>query len=388
MHRGTAASVSSSTLEWVDVEYGEELPAGAVKVSEDGGAWCRIKEHGHLAGVVRDGKCFAPFFSNVISSEKNKYEALVSINGSTRLKEIEWSRPSAVHPGGLQVSKNRLLALVHTSEGTVLPGYVDLQNRRATTLNGDEAENHEEAVILSEEEPVRYEMDSVVWDEARAHEIPTDEVLYNLTLENPAEEDQEVSQSVEYTVSEEIYWGNVRGTVKGVSAAVTGPGGQVWEVTWGIVNYFKKVNPQIVKLQVPAGAAVDVKLVGVMHKFESPYTGQLTSVYKDEERLARTVTALHHHLYLAELRADYGHPRSLKDGSQLDGEYPTSEVLIASTTTTTTTTTTPPPPGTDPGPKQAGSVSTPETSPAPALPALPSSLLAFCLALLLRLARP
>lgn len=388
MNQVSTSSLSSSTLQWVDVEPGQPLPPGALQVSEEGGAWCRLSDHGRLGGVVRDGICYAPFLGNVVSSGSDKYEALVSINGSARLKEIEWSRPSALSPGGLEVEKNRLLALVRTPKGAVLPGYVDLQNRRANVLNGDVAEKYEEAVILSEDEPERYEMDGILWDEARANEFSEDILLNNLTLENPGAEAQEVKQTVEYAMKEELYFGNVRGTVKGVTATVTGPGGQVWEVTWGIVSTFQRVKMQPVSLEVPPGAAVDVKLIGVMHKYESPYTGQLTAVYKDKTRRARTVTALHHHLYLAELRADYGRPRSLDSGRELEGDFPTSEVLIASTTTTTTTTTTPAPPGTPLGPEPASSIATAETSPAPALPVLPPPLLVCCLALLLRLARP
>ncbi|MPC74196.1 Protein unzipped [Portunus trituberculatus] len=380
-------SPTSSTLKWMDAEAGQPLPAGALPVSEDLGPWCRFSDHGVVAGMVQDGVCHAPFLNSVVTAVK--YEVLVSINDSARLTEIEWSRAAALSSGGIEVSKKRVLGLARSPEGAVLPGFIDVNSRRAFMLNGSQVERYDDAVILAEDEPVQYEMDHVVWDEARATTQSEDKVLLNFTLENAATEARQVTREEEYTVTDVVYWGNVRGTVKGLSSKVTGPGGQVWDmVTWGVNNDYKRVVPQAVSLEVPAGAAVDVQLVGVMHMYDSPYTAQLTAVYEDGTRRSRPVSSLHQHEYLAELRADFSRPRSLADGKELEGDFPTSEVLIASTTTTTTTTTTPGPPGTDSNAEQASSTTTQESNSYAAPMALPPPLLACCLAWLVRLAHP
>ncbi|KAK8400919.1 hypothetical protein O3P69_002590 [Scylla paramamosain] len=380
-------SSTSSTLQWMDVETGQPLPAGALPAGEDLGAWCRFSDHGVVAGVVQDGVCHAPFLNSVVTAEK--YEVLVSINDSARLIELEWSRAAALSPGGIEVSKKRVLGLARSPDGVVLPGFIDVNSRRAYMLHDGQVERYDDAVILAEDEPVQYELDGVVWDEARAVTKAEDEVLLNFTLKNDGTEAKQVSREEEYTMTEMLYWGNVRGTVKGLASKVTGPGGQVWDmVTWGVNNDYRRMVPQTVSLEVPAGAAVDVELVGVIHKYDSPYTAQLTAVYEDGTRRSRPVSSLHQHEYLAELRADFSRPRNLTGGKELEGDFPTSEVLIASTTTTTTTTTTPSPPGTVSDTEQAGSATTQESSNSTAPVVLPPPLLACCLAWLVRLAHP
>lgn len=330
-------TLTSSTLEWVDMQAGQTLPEEALPISKDGPVWCRARQHTNwIPGTVIDGQCHMPFISRVYKMEE--YEVLVSINDSARVVNKEWDSLRALPVRGITSSK-MLLAVAKTDEDTVLPGYVDPKRRRALLLKDGKYSEQKSALILTEDEPVHYEVDQVVRDEKRSLTTVEEEILSTVTLENPEKEEKLVSEMLDYVAKEVIYWGRVRGTITSLSATVTDPSGNVKAITWGIENELDQLKQQQVEFKLPAGAGVNVTLIAIKHKYEAPYSAKLTAVYGDEERRSRTISGLHIHVYLAELRANFSKPFYLSDNTEIDGEFLTSEILLHSTTTTTTTTT-------------------------------------------------
>ncbi|XP_042216192.1 uncharacterized protein LOC121862182 [Homarus americanus] len=332
-------TLTSSTLEWVDLESGQTPPSNALTITEDGPLWCRARHSANwISGAVKDGKCHIPFINQVF--EKLEYEVLVSINDSARVVPKEWDRLRAIPLHGITTS-TMLLAIAKSDEGDVSPGYVDSKKRRAYLLKDGKYQEQTSATILTEDEPKSYKVDHVVRDEEHSQTTTSEEVVSNTTLTNPGVEEQEISETLDYTAREIVYWGRVRGTITGLETTVMDPSGNVKEITWGIENELAHMVQQLVKFKLPPGAGINVDLIAVMHKYEAPYLAKLTAVYEDEVRRSRTITGLHIHTYLAELRANFSRPFYLSDNTEIEGEFLTSQILVHSTTTTTTTTTTP-----------------------------------------------
>lgn len=328
---------TSSTLGWEDTKAGDVPPAHALPVVKDGPLWCRAKTHATwIAGSVVDGKCTMTFVRRLL--EVTEYDVLVSVNDSARVLEVEWDRLTAMPPNGI-ATPNMIMAISDDND-TVLAGYVSPSERRAHFVKDGEAISQNNALILTEDEPVRYEVDRIVRDEDRSQITDEDVKVGNATLVNNEEEEKLESSMVDYVSQEKIYWGRVRGTITGLTSTVTEPSGVKREITWGVENELDHMEQQKVEYNLPAGAAVQVKLIAVMRKYEAPYSALLTAIYSDSVRRSWSIEGLHIHNYLAELRAEFSKPYYLTNNTEIEGDFPTSQILLHSTTTTTTTTTT------------------------------------------------
>lgn len=341
IRNNSGRTLTSSTLEWVDLQTGQTPPAEALPISKDGPVWCRGKRHGiWVPGAVIDGQCHMPFLNQVFKVKE--YDVLVSINDSARIINKEWDHLRAVPANGITSSK-MVLAIAKTDEDEVLPGYVDPQKREASLLKDGKHLLQKDAFILTEDEPERYEVDQVVRDEEHSLTTTEEKVVATVTLENPDEEEKLVSEMVDYVAKEVIYWGRIRGTITSLTATVMDPSGNVKDITWGNENELDNLEQQQVEFELPAAAGVNVTLIAIIHKYEAPYSAKLTAVYEDGERRTRTISGLHIHVRMAELRANFSKPFYLSNNSEIEGEFVTSEILMHSTTTTTTTTTIAPP---------------------------------------------
>lgn len=328
-------SVTSSTLQWVDLHTGQSPPENSVRVKQDGRLWCRSKHRGMWAsGAVEDGKCLIPFLSEVL--QLTEYDVLISINGSARIIEEEWDRLKALPDHGIE-TPDMLLAFSLSEEGEVLPGYVSPGERRAYVLKKGKAHRATSATILTEDEPIHYIVDHIVRDEDKSQNTKKEEVVAETTLSNPENSVQLITDMLDYAAKEIIYWGRIRGTITGLQSSVIDPSGNQRDIVWGIENELDHLEQQLVEYELPGEASVNVTLVAVMHKYEAPYAAMLTSMYSDNQTRQHSITGLHIHTRLAELRADFSQPYFTENKTEITGEYIPSQILIHSTTTTTTT---------------------------------------------------
>lgn len=333
------AHETSSTLEWHDMKKGQEPVKGSVPINEaDDPVWCRAQQTANwIPGAVIDGTCHFPHLSKIY--KKENYEVLVSFNDSSRIKKVSWDRFEA-YPSNRIVSPKMILAIFETDEGEVLPGYVDPEQRFGFFIQNGTISRQPSGNILTEDEPVKYLVDHIVKDTEKAQEKMTEEIMATGELRNSEAEKQEVGKDVDYTVEESMYWGRVAGTVVGRPATVTDPSGNVKDLTWGIDNMFSRADEQGVKFELPAETAVNFTLIAVMKKYESPYSAKLTAIYEDGEQRSRMIIGLHIHYYVNEMKVFFDRPYYLANDTKVEGDFPTSQILVHSTTTTTTTTTT------------------------------------------------
>ena len=331
--------VTSSTLKWVPGN-GRHLPTHAVPVTENepGKVWCRTKQHGaYTAGALKNGICTVPFTSTV-HKVKDGFEVLVSLNGSARVQRMEWDKYRAAPPNAITFEHHCLLAMQKTNDGSSIAGFLKPRQRRAYLVNGDRVIEEESALILVEDEPLRYELRNVLLDGARTDISPDEIELTAVTLLNPGTSLQRIVEPATVTVRHLVYWGRVKGTLAGRNALVVTPDGEQRHLVWGDQNELDRAHQLLLEADLPAGTGSIARVLATIRKTEAPYTGKLTAIYADGGRLTRAIQGLHMDQRLIELRAVYSPPYYLHNQTMLD--RPGSSQLFYKSTTTTTTTTT------------------------------------------------
>ena len=331
--------VTSSTLSWVSVAEGKDSHLNGVPIDEDGPLWCRGRQHAvWVSGAVINGKCHVPFLSNVYTLDT--YDILVSINGFARMDKVPWDSYNNV-PHNAIATPERMLA-IYMDNDTTLAGYVYSSQRKAYFLKDGESIKTQDAIVITEVEPVKYTLDNVVMDESKEQIGQEDSVEKDVVLENNGDSEMEISKIVDYTEVLLHYWGKVKGTVTARQAEVTYPSHIKTNIQWNIENQLDKTKQQEISFTLPPGTAVKAQLIAVVQKYEAPYNGILTAIYKDDKTISRNITALHIDFRPLELRVEFQQPYYIENKTAVEDIEPVVQILIHSTTTTTTTTTHPP----------------------------------------------
>jgi len=330
--------VTSSTLKWV-AGKGHHIPSHSVPVSEDDPSkvWCRIKQHGtYAAGALKDGVCTVPFI-NAVHMVKDNFEVLVSLNGSARVLRIEWDKYKAAPPNAIAPEHRCVLAMVE-EDGQTYAGFLKPRDRRAFLVKDDKVIKVDSALVLVEDEPLRYDLRNIRLDHARTEISPDEIELTSITLMNPGEAQERIVEPATVTVRHLVYWGRVKGTLAGRNALVVTPEGEHRHLVWGDQNELDRAHQLLLEADLPPGTGCNARVLATIRKTEAPYTGKLIAVYADGGRLERTIQGLHMDQRLIELRAVYSSPYYLHNKTMLDVPG-ISHVIYVSTTTTTTTTT-------------------------------------------------
>ncbi|XP_018018534.1 uncharacterized protein LOC108675062 [Hyalella azteca] len=332
-------SSTSSTLGWITVRPKTQLPPGAVTIKGSSEHWCRAQIHGQWAsGVIRDGACQYPFLNDIRNA--SSFDALISINGSTRLTYSDWDRVT-VFPSFSITTPQMILAVLEDHEtGIFKPGFVDPKQKEAFFVNGDQVEKSLKATIITEEEPKEYELFGIELEPKTMKKTFSDVVKSEVYLENPSTEEKIVEVEEDFTVNVQHYWGSVKGAVTGTKFSTPEKSG----LFVGDYNQEQISMTQRVSYLLPPGSAVKGKLIANMSELSAQYSASLTAIFEDGFQLTRPITALHSETRMAELRVDFEQPFNLADNSPIATLEETSTILRYSTTTTTTTTSTTPSP--------------------------------------------
>lgn len=340
--------ITSSTLKWVQ-GMGRRLPPHSVPIDEDDPTkvWCRIKQHStYSAGSLEHGVCIVPFI-NAVHKIKSDYEVLVSLNGSARILRIKWNKFLAAPPNAIAPEHHSLLAMHITEDGISHAGILKPRERRAYVVEGDRVVKAESAMILVEDEPLRYDLRDVKLDRERTDISPDEVELTAVALLNPGQSLQRIVEPATVTVRHLVYWGRVKGTLAGRNALVVTPEGEQRHLVWGDQNELDRAHQLLLEADLPPGTGSNARVLATIRKTEAPYTGKLTAIYADGGRLARTIQGLHMDQRLIELRAVYSPPYYLHNKTELDMPglsqvlyHSTTTTSTSSTSTTTTTTTT------------------------------------------------
>ena len=332
--------VTSSTLQWVP-GMGRRLPPHSVPVdqNEPTKVWCRVKQHStYTAGSLKHGVCTVPFISAVHKFKEN-FEVLVSLNGSARILQMEWDKYRAPPPNAIAPEHHCLLAMQVTEDGESHAGFLKPRERRAYIVVGDRVIKEESALVLVEDEPLRYDLRDIKLDGPRTEISPDEVELTAVALLNPGQSMQRIIEPATVTVRHLVYWGRVKGTLAGRNALVVTPEGEQRHLVWGDQNELDRAHQLLLEADLPPGTGSNARVLATIRKTEAPYSGKLTSIYADGGRLSRTIQGLHMDQRLIELRAVYSPPYYLHNKTELDLPG-VSQVLYHSTTTTTTSTST------------------------------------------------
>ncbi|KAK8740909.1 hypothetical protein OTU49_002769, partial [Cherax quadricarinatus] len=329
---GGSTFVTSSTLAWVSDT--DKLPEHAVPISlssSTGPYWCRGRHRGtYVPGSFgKDNICVIPFLKGI--HHLDKFDILVSLNGSARLHLQPWDGFMA-KPDNAILSPNMMLAVApldSSPEAALMAGHVGLgmKDRRAILIDDDTIRRVEKANIVVEEEPVSYSLGNIVLDDSKDTMTEHKVLLKTVTMENPGEEDEEVSKLVTYEAREKQYWGRVKGTVTALRAIITNPKEapvampspeKPLTLMWGINNNLARADTITLVHTLPAGVGVEVELEGRVRHYEAPYTATLTAHYADSTQQARNIVSLHTHEALVAVAAMYKRYYYIENGTDIE----------------------------------------------------------------------
>lgn len=332
LYRRLKHTVTSSTLAWISVRKEGPAHKNSVPIGSGGPYWCRARKRTvWISGAVVEKKCRFPFLDSVYNTEN--FDVLVSLNGSARLINVPWDSFQS-YPQNSIITPDRLLALYADSKGgSVLPGFVNMRERRAHFLKGNESIKLSEGMLVTEKEPMKYRLENVRLGQDSTP-LLHEEVLQEILLENKAEYSKEIIREVTVLSQYTVYFGKVRGTVIALPTSVSGPDTFPVNITWGIHNNLNYNRTVKIKHELPGRSSVRVRLIAVIRNLDAMYHGRLVSIYDDDVELERVISGLHTERKLAELRADFAQTKSLLTDNEIDLFPPHSVVLLHSTTTT------------------------------------------------------
>jgi len=167
-------------------------------------------------------------------------------------------------------------------------------------------------------EPVRYELEliaSAEGDQKRPAVTRQDVVLAKSSLfrfEEGKDSEARLQKVLSYDYEKSEYYGQVSGTVRGLSTLVRLPNGQIQSMLWGMPDKSRQKETLMVGYSLRHYSAVDVSVVGVRVTEEQSYRGTLTSVFPDGARRERRVEGVVQRRYLNNIRPEYSRVYRIK----------------------------------------------------------------------------
>lgn len=306
--------VTSSTLAWQRSGTGYQIPEDAVPSGTGTGVVCRGRHHGtELVGKTELGRCMVGFNNRLVSI--SSYYVLTQVPSASKLEWKRFARFSKPPRGAVAgvdgtepvfVARNlghngemnaAVIELTASAYGTgVLKVY---DQHSATEVEGGD--------ILVETEPVRYEL-KVDDYEQDARRTSSRKVLSSSSIFRFLE-GQEVmarmQKMLSYTYSKSHYFGQIRGTMKGLPARISLPTGETRSMVWGMPDLIKQEETMMVGHNMQHNSAVDVVIRAEEVKEEQAYTGTLVAVFADGSVRERRVEGVQHTNYLNDIQPQY-----------------------------------------------------------------------------------
>lgn len=355
--------VTSSTLRWITAEKGNHPDTAVVGTvervvnesarvnpfkgegdSESDGTFernvyiCRASHSGiWIPGQLRIGRqaCLISLHDNVHAYEK--YEVLENTEGGARLAWVRWDKFNDVPVGAVAgdtfvarklVKKDgdKTLGLKH------LIGKLDDSNSfgKLSVITEDEKEEEvADGEVLTEIEPVRYELTGIKYVHAKKTVLKSPVSLGEAILANNQNMSGQIDTMIGYDDNTSVYWGQVKAMLKGLPTIIRTDSSVLEEFEWGItlrdsVKMLKKVEAFL-----EPDTAVNVTLKGNHTEIETPYVARLIAVYSDGANRARQIHGIRAEIQLQDVTPEFS-------PVYFTGNYS----LVPTTTTTTTTTTT------------------------------------------------
>lgn len=314
--------VTSSTLVWVRSGAGQGTPLGGVSSGTGQGVICRGYKQGvQVSGATMQGRCQVGMSGRVVVL--TSYEVLTQVQSASRLEWRTWHRFSKVPQGAVAgVEGEEPVFVARRLEGGMMKtaqlemGKKGSQfGRIALYSEWEELRLVNECDLLVEVEPVRYELSlhQFAKEVKRKEEKTVLAVTTIFRFDEGTENMARMQKMMFYQFEKSLYFGHIRGTIRGLPSRVLLPSGENKVVVWGMMDTDKQRESIMVGYDMDKNSAVDVKIVADSVMEEQPFSGLLVSIFHDGSRRERKVDGVMQSKYLDKIQQEYSKLYKIKE---------------------------------------------------------------------------
>ena len=327
--------VTSSTLGWLSAGAGVSPPPGAVDSGTGTGHMCRTSREGvKLPGHTEGGRCWVVGEGGRLTSV-SQYSVLSHQVSASKLEWRSYKRFSPVPSGAVAgVETGDLVYLARRLEGGLMvPAQLEVggfggnvavySERAAVRLEAD-------CDVLVEVEPVRYELSIDTY-----HKKPITssqrKILARSSMfrfEEGADSVARMTKMLSYTYEKSLYFGHIKGTIKGLPTKVKLPTGEKKTVTWGRREDDRQQESIMVGHNMNKNTAVDIEVEAQLVTEEQPWRGRMTAVFSDGSQREREVEGVTLTSYLDMIQPSYSVLYLIKEQKLEQTESSTSAEVV------------------------------------------------------------
>ena len=338
--------ITSSTLSWLRSEVGVALAEGAVSSGTGDGVICRGVVGGILvAGFTSRSRCMVAGSSGQLIT-LTQYHVLHHLTSASKLRWVTYDKYSPVPAGavaGLETGDNVVFVGRRLDRGVMRTAWLEMGfskiggfGGRIAVYSADEkVELVQQCDLLVEEEPVSYRLN--IYQYVKKPKKTSQQISLATSsmfrFEEGLSSVARMTKMVYYTYQKSLYFGHIKGVIKGLPAKIKLPSGEVRTVVWGQSELDKQSESVMVEFMMSRNTAVDIDVVAERVEEEQSWSGDLVSVFRDGSTRNRPVTGVTLVSYLDNIKPRYSNIHQIRQQEQTDHQTsPTEQVLTANTT--------------------------------------------------------
>ena len=304
--------VTSSTLSWSRAGAGLSPPPGAVDGGTGSGVMCRTRVEGVLlAGQTVGGRCWVVGEGARLTSV-SEYSVLSHQVSASKLEWRSYRRFSPLPSGAVAgVDTGELVFLARRLEGGLMvPAQVEVGGFGGNVAVYSQVEAvrlEADCDVLVEVEPVRYELsiDTYHKPPISSKERKTLATSSMFRFEEGADSVARMTKMLSYTYEKSLYFGHIKGTIKGLPTKVKLPTGERKTITWGRTEEDKQQESIMVGHNMNKNTAVDITVSAQLVTEEQPWQGRMKAVFSDGSGREREVEGVTVTSYLDMIQPSY-----------------------------------------------------------------------------------
>ena len=320
--------VTSSTLAWARSGLGISLPANSVSSGTGDGVLCRGQLHGiTVAGFTSRSRCMVAGTGGKLIS-LTSYTVLTHVTNASKLKWVTYERFSPVPSGavaGLDGTGSYVFIGRKLDGGVMRTALLEMGSAKNGAFGGRIAVYSVDDVVrlvsqcdlLVEVEPVRYQLD-ILKNIKHPQRSSEKSVLAKSSMFRFGEGHDGVARMtkmVSYTYEKSLYFGHIRGAIKGLQTKIKMPTGETRSMTWGRTESDKQTESMLVEHSLDKHSAIDIEILAEKVSEEQLWSGILVAIFADGSRRERKVESVTLTSFLDMISPSYSAPHRIKQQS-------------------------------------------------------------------------
>ena len=321
--------VTSSTLAWARSGVGISLPANSVSSGTGDGVLCRGQLHGiTVAGFTSRSRCMVAGTGGKLIS-LTSYTVLTHVTNASKLEWVTYERFSPVPSGavaGLDGTGSYVFIGRKLDGGVMRTALLEMGSAKNGAFGGRIAVYSVDDVVrlvsqcdlLVEVEPVRYQLD-ILKNIKHPQRSSEKSVLAKSSMFRFGEGHDGVARMtkmVSYTYEKSLYFGHIRGAIKGLQTKIKMPTGETRSMIWGRTESDKQTESMLVEHSLDKNSAIDIEILAEKVSEEQLWSGILVAIFADGSRRERKVESVTLTSFLDMISPSYSAPHRIKQQQQ------------------------------------------------------------------------